>query len=59
MSKFFALNFSVSEDGFMAGASQSESATLGENGGSVGIDNDYIKREFANIGATIMGRNMF
>ena len=80
MTKFLALNISVSEDGFMAGANQSESAPLGENGqllhswafateafkkwhgesgGAVGIDNDFIKRGFANIGATIMGRNMF
>jgi dihydrofolate reductase len=80
MSKFLALNISVSEDGFMAGPNQSESAPLGENGellhswafateafkkwhsasgGTVGIDNDYIERGFANIGATIMGRNMF
>ncbi len=31
----------------------------GEDGGSTGIDNDYIERGFTNIGATIMGRNMF
>ena len=80
MSKFLALNISVSEDGFMAGANQSENSPLGENGellhswafateafqewhgnigGTVGIDNDFIKRGFMNIGATIMGRNMF
>ena len=80
MSKFLALNISVSEDGFMAGPNQSETAPLGKNGellhswafatesfqkwhggssGTVGIDNDYIERGFANIGATIMGRNMF
>ena len=29
------------------------------SGGTLGIDNDYIERGFANIGATIMGRNMF
>ena len=80
MSKFLALNISVSEDGFMAGANQSEECPLGENGellhswvfateafkkwngnvgGTVGIDNEFIKRGFTNIGATIMGRNMF
>ncbi len=80
MTKFLALNISVSEDGFMAGPNQSEESPLGENGkplhlwamateaiqekfggsgGSVGLDNDYIKRGFTNIGATIMGRNMF
>lgn len=31
----------------------------GESGGALGIDNDYIERGFTNIGATIMGRNMF
>jgi len=80
MSKFLALNISVSEDGFMAGANQSETSPLGENGellhswafatqafqewhgqvgGTSGIDNDFIRRGFENIGATIMGRNMF
>ena len=32
---------------------------FGEPGGSLGIDNDYAARGFHNIGATIMGRNMF
>ena len=80
MSKFLALNISISEDGFMAGVNQSEAVPLGEGGdllhswafateafqewhgetgGSVGIDNDYIRRGFENIGASIMGRNMF
>ena len=80
MTKFFALNISVSEDGFMAGPNQSLEAPLGQNamplhewifatksfkkilgesGGSTGIDNDFIERGFTNIGATIMGRNMF
>jgi dihydrofolate reductase len=80
MSKYLALNISVSEDGFMAGPNQSEVSPLGENGdllhswafateafqewhgnmgGTVGIDNDFIRRGFTNIGATIMGRNMF
>ena len=31
----------------------------GESGGTLGIDNDYIERGFTNIGATVMGRNMF
>lgn len=31
----------------------------GETGGTVGINNDFIERGFTNIGATIMGRNMF
>ena len=80
MTKFLALNISVSEDGFMAGSNQSEESPIGENGkllqswsfatdsfqekyggseGTVGVDNDFIKRGFTNIGATIMGRNMF
>ena len=32
---------------------------IGEQGGSVGIDNDYFSTAFDNIGANIMGRNMF
>ena len=80
MTKFLALNISVSEDGFMAGVDQSLNSPLGLNGqllhawvfgtkafrewhgesdGSLGIDNDFIERGFTNIGATIMGRNMF
>ncbi|MDP1711693.1 MAG: dihydrofolate reductase family protein [Candidatus Nanopelagicaceae bacterium] len=80
MTKFLALNISVSHDGFMAGPNQSESNPLGENGallhswafathafqewhgesgGSTGVDNEYIRRGFENVGATIMGRNMF
>jgi len=80
MSKFLALNISVSEDGFMAGPNQTETNPVGENGnllhrwifpteafsawigkpgGATGIDNDYVARGFQNIGATIMGRNMF
>ena len=80
MTRFLALNISVSEDGFMAGEDQSESSPLGRNGellhswafvtrafkqwhgedgGSEGVDNDFIERGFTNIGATIMGRNMF
>jgi dihydrofolate reductase len=80
MTKFVALNISVSEDGYMAGPKQSQDAPLGingpslhkwafvtrgfkqwhgESGGTTGLDNDYIERGFTNIGATIMGRNMF
>lgn len=32
---------------------------FGGTGGTTGIDNDYVARGFTNIGATIMGRNMF
>jgi dihydrofolate reductase len=80
MSKFVALNISVSEDGYMAGPNQTLDDPVGENGkllhewifatqafrgwvggsgGSTGVDNDYVARGFENIGATIMGRNMF
>jgi dihydrofolate reductase len=32
---------------------------FGRSGGTTGIDDDFIARGFANIGAWIMGRNMF
>jgi dihydrofolate reductase len=32
---------------------------VGENGGSTGRDNDFAARGFENMGAWIMGRNMF
>jgi dihydrofolate reductase len=32
---------------------------IGESGGDLGIDNDYLEQGVDNIGATIMGRNMF
>ena len=31
----------------------------GNNGGAEGVDNDFLVHSFDNIGATIMGRNMF
>lgn len=34
-------------------------ARLGESGGSEGVDDDFMRRGDENIGATIMGRNMF
>jgi dihydrofolate reductase len=80
MAQLKALNISLSQDGFMAGVSQSLESPLGANGeklhkwafatksfrqwhgetgGEVGIDDDFIRDGFTNIGATIMGRNMF
>jgi dihydrofolate reductase len=80
MTKFIAVNVSVSADGYMAGPNQSLENPLGENGpllhkwvfptqafqqwhgeadGELGLDNDFAARGFTNIGATIMGRNMF
>jgi dihydrofolate reductase len=32
---------------------------MGEGGGSTGVDDDFAARGFANIGAWILGRNMF
>ncbi|CAG9178123.1 hypothetical protein LMG23992_03660 [Cupriavidus laharis] len=34
-------------------------AMLGREGGSTGIDNDFVERSFDNVGAWILGRNMF
>lgn len=34
-------------------------AMLGRTGGTEGLDNDFLRRGDAGIGATIMGRNMF
>ena len=32
---------------------------MGKNGGTAGVDNDFAERSMENIGAWIMGRNMF
>ena len=32
---------------------------LGKEGGGTGIDDDFAARGFANVGAWILGRNMF
>jgi dihydrofolate reductase len=32
---------------------------IGELGGAEGVDNDFVVAGFTNIGATVMGRNMF
>ena len=32
---------------------------LGREGGAAGLDNDFLIHSFDNVGATIMGRNMF
>ncbi len=34
-------------------------AVLGRDGGTTGVDNDLAERSFENVGAWIMGRNMF
>ncbi len=80
MSKVKVAAFSVSLDGFGAGADQNLEhplgirggelhewfyptqrfqAMIGKTGGSSGIDNEFAERSFDNIGAWILGRNMF
>ncbi|MGE5457846.1 MAG: dihydrofolate reductase family protein [Methanococcaceae archaeon] len=86
MSKLKVLCFSVSVDGFGAGADQSLENPMGKNGmalhewvfptktfhemhieipgegkseGTTGIDNNFAAKGFQNIGAWILGRNMF
>jgi dihydrofolate reductase len=72
--------FSISLDGYGAGASQSVANPLGvggehlhdwfvpastfqrmvgKQGGTTGVDDDFAARGIANIGAWIVGRNMF
>ncbi len=74
-------SFSISLDGYGAGAGQDrenplgiggtrlhewafrtrtfQATVLGTEGGSTGLDNDFAARGFMNVGAWIMGRNMF
>ncbi len=80
MSKVKVSAFSVSLDGYGAGADQSRENPLGKRGeelhewifltrmfqnmygngdGTEGTDNDFAEKSFENIGAWIMGRNMF
>ena len=80
MPRLLVRNFSLSLDGYAAGADQSLDDPLGaggerlhewfyptrafhemtgQEGGSEGLDNDFAVRRDENIGATIMGRNMF
>jgi dihydrofolate reductase len=40
-------------------ATRSGRAMIGAEGGSEGLDDDYFANRDANVGATIMGRNMF
>ena len=40
-------------------ATQTFQKMLGKSGGATGVDDGYIQRGFANIGAWILGRNMF
>ncbi len=80
MSKLKVCAFSVSIDGFGAGADQSLENPLGiggerlhewfrhtrsfrqmvgGEGGTTGVDDGFAQRSFENIGAWILGRNMF
>ncbi|MEQ8294750.1 MAG: dihydrofolate reductase family protein [Roseovarius sp.] len=80
MSKLRVHCFSISLDGFGAGAGQSlenpigvggmglhewffktraAGPLIGSDGGETGRDNDFVTQGFENIGAWIMGRNMF
>jgi dihydrofolate reductase len=81
MSKLRVNSFSVSLDGYGAGATQSVHEPLGiggerlhhwllgtrtarqkifgKDGGSTGVDDEFAKRGFENVGAWILGRNMF
>ena len=80
MSKLRVLGYSVSLDGFSAGADQSLEHPLGIRGeelmqwffptrvfqrmygggdGATGLDNGFAERGFDNLGAWILGRNMF
>lgn len=68
-------SFSISLDGFAAGPDQDLDHPLGVGGeqlhnwafatrtfspdGATGVDDDFARRGEVNIGATIMGRNMF
>ncbi len=40
-------------------ATKSFRQMIGEDGGTEGIDNDFVEQAFENVGAWIMGRNMF
>jgi dihydrofolate reductase len=80
MSKVRVSSFSISIDGFGAGARQDLQNPLGvrgpemfswffqtqvwnkmqgESGGGPGVDNQMAERAFENVGAWILGRNMF
>jgi dihydrofolate reductase len=81
MTKLRVESFTISIDGFGAGANQSlekpmgvggnalhgwamatrtfQEKVFGNKGGEAGIDDDFALRGFHNVGAWIMGRNMF
>ena len=80
MARLLVRGFTISLDGYGAGASQSVENPLGiggedlhdwlvgtrtfkrmqrREGGDTGIDEDFAARGFENVGAWILGRNMF
>lgn len=72
MSKVRVHNFTITVDGFAAGVGQRADAPFGDGvdglhdwmdaamaDGATGVDAERVKRWDENIGATIMGRNMF
>jgi dihydrofolate reductase len=62
-------NFSISLDGYAAGPGQGVDTPLGVGGLGLHewffaddidpVDKDFVDRAFENVGATVMGRNMF
>ena len=45
--------------GWLIGTRTFQKASFGNDGGSTGIDDDFAARGFQNVGAWVMGRNMF
>lgn len=45
--------------GWFRGTKTFQSKVFGKDGGSEGVDEDYAARGFENVGANILGRNMF
>jgi dihydrofolate reductase len=44
---------------WMFGTRTARKVVFGNEGGSTGVDDDFVQRGFANVGAWILGRNMF
>src|SRR6266566_3297890 len=59
MPKLRVHGFSISLDGYGAGPNQDVNNPLGVGGGATGTDDEFAARGFRNIGAWILGRNMF